>query len=312
MTTITSSGTQSSGTQSSGTQSSGTQVRTIGRYKLQHLTQRTLLYLLAALLTVAFFGPYLWSVFSSLKGPTEIYVFPPTILPQDPQWGNYLTVWEQVPFARFYYNTIIITIFSVIGSVLSSTLVAYGFARFEFPGRDILFMIVIATLILPEEVTLVPRFIMFRELKWLDTFLPLTVPNFFGTSAFFIFLLRQFMLTMPRELDEAGEIDGANSLQILLNILLPSLMPALATLAIFSFLFNWNDFIHPLIYLRSTENYTLSLGLRFFQQAAETGGEPQEPYLMAASLMVTLPPILLFIFAQRYFVRGIVLSGIKG
>lgn len=286
--------------------------RSAGRIRTRQRLQRGLLYVLAIFLTFLFFGPFLWSISSSLKWPTEIYVFPPKLLPESPRWSNYVTVWTQVPFATFYVNTILITVFSVIGSVVSSTLIAYGFARFEFPGRNVLFIIVIATLILPEEVTLVPRFIMYRELKWLDTFLPLTVPAYFGASAFFIFLLRQFMLTIPRELDEAAEIDGANSLRILLSVLLPVLMPALATMAIFAFLFNWNDFIHPLIYLRSTENYTLSLGLRFFQQAAETGGEPQEPYLMAASLMVTIPPILVFIFAQRYFVRGIVLSGIKG
>jgi multiple sugar transport system permease protein len=284
----------------------------MSRRKLNGAIVRTLLYLVVFLLTIVFFGPFIWSVLSSLKGPTEIYVFPPTLFPESPRWSNYVTVWQQVPFARFYGNTIIITVVALVGAVAASTLIAYGFARFEFPGRNVLFMIVIATLILPEEVTLVPRFILFRELGWLDTFLPLTVPYFFGTNAFFIFLLRQFMMTIPRELDEAAEIDGANSFRILWSILLPSLMPALATLAIFSFLFNWNDFIHPLIYLRSTDKYTLSLGLRFFQQAAETGGEPQEPYLMAASLMVTIPPILLFVFAQRYFVRGIVLTGIKG
>ena len=282
------------------------------QYVVQQRLVRIGLYGLVILLTALFMGPFLWSILSSLKGPTEIYIFPPRWLPADPRWQNYLSVWQQVPFARFYANTIIVTFFATVGTVLASTLVAYGFARFEFPGRNSLFILVIATLILPEEVTLIPRFILFRELGWLDTFLPLTAPHFFAANAFFIFLLRQFMMTIPRELDEAAEMDGASSVRILYSILLPALSPALATVAIFSFLFNWNDFIHPLIYLRSTEKFTLSLGLRFFQQAAETGGEPQEPYLMAASLMATLPPILLFVFAQRYFVRGIVLSGIKG
>lgn len=200
----------------------------------------------------------------------------------------------------------------MFGQILSATLTAYGFAKFRFPGRDVLFAIAIATLVLPEEVTLIPRFILFRQLGWLDTYLPLTVPYYFGGSAFFIFLLRQFILSIPRELEEAAELDGANRLRVLWSIVLPNLRPALATATIFSFLFHWDDFIHPLIYLRSTEKYTLALGLRFFQQSADTNGLPKEPLLMAASLMVAAPPILLFFFAQRYFIRGITTSGLKG
>ncbi|MEM7029299.1 MAG: carbohydrate ABC transporter permease [Chloroflexota bacterium] len=285
--------------------------RDSNRYVLRRQINRALLYLCVAVGIFVFLGPFLWSVLSSLKGPSEVYLFPPKVFPSTPVWSNYAHVLDVVPFGRFYWNTTVITVLSIIGTVVSSTLVAYGFARFDFPGRDVLFILVIATLILPDEVTLIPRFILFRWLKWLDTFLPLIVPNFFG-GAFFIFLLRQFMLTIPRELDEAAEIDGAGPLRILWSVLIPVLLPALATVSIFSFLFNWNAFIDPLIYLSSEENFTLSLGLRFFQQTPETAGDPQEPYLMAASLMASLPPILLFIFAQRYFVRGVVLSGIKG
>lgn len=259
-----------------------------------------------------FMAPFVWAMLSSLKAPSEILVFPPKWLPAAPQWGNYFVVWQQVPFARFLLNTMIITFLSTIGQVVSALLVAYGFARFEFPGRNFLFIIVLATLVLPEEVTLIPRFILFRNLGWLDTFLPLIVPSFLGGSAFYIFLLRQFIITLPRELEEAAELDGAGSLRTLWSILIPLMKPAIATTAVFSFLFNWDDFIHPLIYLRSTENYTLALGLRFFQQAAESGGPPREPLLLAASLMVAAPPILVFIFAQRYFVQGIVMSGLKG
>jgi multiple sugar transport system permease protein len=217
-----------------------------------------------------------------------------------------------VPLGRFYLNTIIVTGSAVVGQVLSSTLVAYGFARFRFPGREALFMLVIATLILPEEVLLIPRFILFRQINWLDTYLPLTVPYWFGSSAFSIFLMRQFLRSIPRELDEAAEIDGAGSLRILWSILLPLIAPAMATVALFAFIFHWDDFIHPLIYLRSTEKFTLTLGLRFFQQAAESGSEPREALLMAASLLVIAPCIILFFIAQRYFVRGIVMSGLKG
>lgn len=267
---------------------------------------------LAIVLAALFLAPFIWALLSSLKTPAEIYVFPPSWLPENPRWGNYAEVWRQIPFARFYLNTIIVTFFSVIGQVVSATLVAYGFARFTFPGRNLLFGLVLATLVLPEEVTLIPRFILFQKINWLDTFLPLIVPSFLGGGAFFIFLLRQFMLSIPRELEEAAELDGAGSLRVLWSVVLPLIQPALASVAIFSFLREWNDFIHPLIYLRSTENYTLALGLRFFQQAAETGGEPKEALLMAAALMVAAPCILVFLFAQRYFVRGIMMSGLKG
>lgn len=284
---------------------------TAWRKARQYLGQ-ALLYLLALGLGAFFLGPFFWAVFASLKSPGEFIAFPPTLLPEEFQWQNYREVWTQVPFARFWLNTIFVTTLAVFGQVLSATLVAYGFARFEFPGRNLLFLVVIGTLILPEEVTLIPRFILFRELGWLDTFLPLIIPYYFGGSAFFIFLLRQFILTIPRDLEEAAELDGAGSLRILWSIMMPLIQPALASAAIFSFLFHWDDFIHPLIYLRSTDNFTLSLGLRLFQQAAETGGESREPLLMAASLMVAAPPILVFFLAQKYFVRGITMSGLKG
>ena len=278
---------------------------------LRRWPSRVFPHLLAATLAAVFLAPFVWAILSSLKAPHEIFVVPPRWLPEKPLWSNYLSVWEQVPFARFTANTAIITGVAVLGEVVTSTVVAYGFARFKFPGREALFMLVIATLVLPAEVTLIPRFILFRILGWLDTFLPLTVPSYFGAGAFFIFLLRQFILSLPVDLDEAAELDGANSLGILLSVLAPLMKPALATVAIFSFLGHWNDFMGPLIYLRSTANFTLALGLRFFQQSAETGGAPREPFLMAASLMVTLPCIILFFSAQRYFVRGVVMSGFK-
>lgn len=258
-----------------------------------------------------FLAPFVWSVTSSLKAGDEIFVVPPRWLPHEPQWTNYLLVWQQVPFARFLANTIIVTGFAVVGEVVTSTVVAYGFARFSFPARNALFMVVVATLVLPTEVTLIPRFILFRDLGWLDTFLPLIVPAYFGSAAVFIFLLRQFFLTLPIDLDEAAELDGAGTLRVLWAVLIPLMKPALATVAVFSFLGHWNDFINPLIFLQSTEKFTLALGLSFFQRAAETGGAPREPFLMAASLMVTAPCIALFFAAQRYFVRGVVMSGLK-
>lgn len=279
---------------------------------LRRAVSGVLLYGIAALFAALFLAPFAWAVLSSFKGGHEIFVFPPRWLPERFLWSNYPDVWRQVPFARFLANTLTITGAALIGDVVTSVLVAYGFARFRFPGREVLFMLVIATLILPAEVTLVPRFIMFRMAGWLDTFLPLTVPHFFGAGAFFIFLLRQFIMSLPVELDEAAELDGASSFRTLWSVLIPLMKPAVATVAIFSFLGHWNDFMGPLIFLKSTNNFTLALGLRFFQTTAETGGAPREPFLMAASIMVTLPCIVLFFTTQRYFVQGVVMSGFKG
>lgn len=271
-----------------------------------------LLYVLVLLLAALFMGPFLWTVGSSLKHPTEIYVFPPLLWPKQMQWQNWLEVWRQVPFALYVKNSVVVTGMAVLGQVLSTTLVAYGFARFRFPGRDFLFMVVLSTMILPFEVLLIPQFLIFRELGWLDSYRPLIVPFFFGTGPFFIFLMRQFFLTIPLDLDQSARLDGARSWQILWSIILPLSRPALATVAIFSFLSHWDSFLGPLIYLNTMEKYTLPLGLRFFQLVADAGGAPRDHLLMAASLTVSIPGIVLFVVAQKYFVQGIVLSGIKG
>jgi ABC-type glycerol-3-phosphate transport system permease component len=269
-------------------------------------------YSMALLLTVFFFGPFLWTILSSLKSPQEIVTFPPTFLPEEWRWGNYARTWTMVPFLTFYTNSIIVTGLAVVGQVISATLVAYGFARFRFPGRDWLFMVVLATLIVPWEVTIVPSFLLFRELGWLDTLFPLWVPSWFGGGAFYIFLMRQFFLTIPREFDEAAKIDGANSFQTLWQVLLPLLRPAATTVAILSFLQHWNEFIQPLIYLNTPTNFTVSLGLRYFQTSPMDPGEPREHLLMAGTVIGIIPCIVLFFAAQRYFVRGIVMSGLKG
>jgi ABC-type glycerol-3-phosphate transport system permease component len=190
--------------------------------------------------------------------------------------------------------------------------VAYGFARFRFRGRNVLFMLVISTLIMPEEVTIISTFLMFKQIGWLDTWYPLIVPAYFGGGAFSIFLFRQFFLTLPKDMDEAAEIDGANSLRVLWSIVLPLSKPAIATLAIFAFIGRWNDFFHPLIYLNTTEKFTISVGLRFYQQSVTYGGPATQHLLMAAAIATTIPIIVVFFIFQRQFVRGIVLSGIKG
>jgi len=279
---------------------------------VKRLRGQILFYLAAAILTLFFFGPFFWTLTSSLKAPAEITTYPPVFLPEELRFGNYVRAWTRVPFLTFYTNSLIVTVMAVSGQVLSATLVAYGFARFQFPFRNTLFMLVIATLIVPWEVTIVPSFLLYKWLGWLDTLKPLIVPSWFGGSPLYIFLLRQFFMTIPRDLDEAAEMDGANSFRILWQILVPLCLPAITTVAIFSFLQHWNEFIQPLIFLNSEQNYTVSLGLRLFQTSPSDPGEPKEHLLMAATVIATIPCILLFFAAQRFFVRGIVMSGIKG
>ncbi len=278
----------------------------------ERMVKRIMIYIIVFIVAALFMLPFFWTVSSSLKHPSELYVFPPKWLPATPQWRNWPEVWRQIPFGRYVLNSFYITILAVIGQVASATLVAYGFARFRFPGREALFLLVLGTMILPQQVTMIPQFLMFRALKWLDTYKPLIVPSYFGGGAFFIFLVRQFLMTIPLDMDESARLDGASSLRILVNVLLPLCQPALATVAIFSFLGHWNSFLLPMIYLNTMEKFTLPIGLRYFQLTAETGGDPKEHLLMAASLMASIPGIVLFFTAQRYFVQGIVMSGIKG
>lgn len=279
------------------------------------------LYLTAIFTSLLFLGPFIFTVGSSLKSPAELYTFPPTLWPVAPQPQNFLKVFQvdKVPFGDWYANTVVITLLAVIGTVISATAAAYGFARFRWWGRDFWFMVLLSTLVLPEEVVIIPKFLMFDRIPRLlfdttliDTWWPLFLPSFFGGGAFYVFLLRQFFLQIPRELDEAAKIDGANSWQILRQVLLPLSGPALATVGIFAFLAHWNDFIHPLIYLNTPAKFTLALGLRWFQQQASDPTEPREHLLMAGSVLFTLPAIIIFFAMQRTFVRGIVMSGIKG
>ncbi|MGE3268004.1 MAG: carbohydrate ABC transporter permease [Chloroflexota bacterium] len=283
-----------------------------GSASAARLRSAIIFYVVAGLLTFFFFGPFFWTLTSSFKAPDEITTFPPVFVPEVWRFENYYRAWTKVPFLTFYTNSLIVTGLAVTGQVISASLVAYGFARFQFPFRNALFMLVIATLIVPWEVTIVPSFLLYKWLGWLDTLKPLIVPSWFGGSPLYIFLLRQFFMSIPRDLDEAAEIDGAGSFRILWQILIPLCMPALTTVAIFSFLQHWNEFIQPLIFLNSESNYTVSLGLRLFQTAPNDPGEPKEHLLMAAAVIATLPCILLFFAAQRFFVRGIVMSGIKG
>jgi len=262
-------------------------------------------------LAIGFMFPFLWSLFTSLKTPVEITAFPPSLFPRVPQWGNYPETWTSIQFGSFFLNSAIITVAGVVGTLASCLLVAYGFARLRFPGRDVLFLICLSGMMMPAYVTIIPLFLMFRAIKWIDTLKPLIVPHFFA-GAFGIFFLRQFIMTIPFELDESALIDGASRLKILTHIILPNTKTALATLAVFSFMGTWNEFLGPLIFLNSVEKFTLPLGLWFFRSYAGDPNLPKDHLLMAGSIITTVPVLIVFASAQRYFVQGIVMSGIKG
>jgi len=255
-------------------------------------------------------APVVWMLSTSLKDPSHLFDFPPQWIPNPVRWDNYPTALNTMNFAITFRNTVYVTFMEMLGSTVSSLLVAYGFARMRFPGKNFLFMLVLATMMLPGQVTMVPKFILFRILGWVDTFNPLWVPAFFGRP-FFIFLLNQFFLTIPKELDEAARIDGCGSFRILTRILLPQLKPALAALTIFGFMGAWNEFMNPLIYINSQAKWTLVLALNAFQSPLEPGA-PVTHLIMAASLVVALPCMIVFLLAQKYFIEGVVFSGMKG
>jgi multiple sugar transport system permease protein len=251
--------------------------------------------------------PFFWMLGTSFKDPANVFLDPPQIWPDPWLWSNYSKAFSKMSFALYTFNTVRITAICMLGQILSCSLVAFGFARTRFPGRNVLFVVLLATMMLPAQVTMIPVFKIFATLGWYDTILPLTVPSFFG-SAFFIFLLRQYYMTVPHEMDEAARMDGANTWQVYFKVLLPQVKPALATVAIFSFMNHWNDFLGPLIYISSPAKRTLALGLYAFQGQYSTDWN----YLMAASAVVMLPLLILFFVGQKYFIQGVVISGVKG
>jgi multiple sugar transport system permease protein len=250
--------------------------------------------------------PLLWMVITSIETLHETRQFPPILVPSGVRWRNYTHVLQQAPFARWFLNTLIVTVVVVAGNLLFCSLAGYAFARLKFFGRDVLFILVLATLMIPFQVIMIPTFVIVRQLGLIDTLGALIVPNLAG--AFGIFLLRQFFRTLPIELEEAARIDGASRLGVLFKIVLPLSGPALATLAVITFLWTWNDFLWPLITIYSENNMTLQLGLTTFQGAHQTNTH----LLMAANVMSMLPVLLLFFVAQRYFIRGIATTGLKG
>ena len=269
--------------------------------------QRGALHVLVGGVGLLFVFPFVWMIFTSLKAPRELYQLPPTFFPQTGNLHNYVVAVTYIPFLRDTLNTLFIASVSVLGTLLSCSLVAFSFSRVRWHGRDVLFILVLSTMLLPGPVTLIPRYIIFKDLGWVGTFAPLTVPTFFG-SAFYIFLLRQFFRTIPLELDEAARIDGAGYLTVFIRIVLPLSRPALAVLVILTFLDKWTDFFNPLIYLNNPATFTLSLGLQQFQSVHDTLWGP----LMAASVLFMAPVIVLFMLTQKSLIQGITMGGLRG
>jgi len=276
------------------------------RKRRKELIKKAIAHFFLLIGAAIFIFPYLWLVSTSLKPDEELFTFPPSLIPHPVIWNNYPRMLTFLPFTRFFFNTSYVTFMTLAGVLISCSLVAYGFSRLRFPGRDILFVILLSTMMLPYQVTMVPLYITFKMLGWIDTYKPLWVPAFFAWP-FYVFLLRQFFLTIPYELEDAAKIDGCSYFGIYWRIMLPLIKPAIATVAIFTFMGAWNDFIGPLIYLNTTQKLTLALGLQFFR----TLYSGEWSLMMAAATFMTFPVVLLFFFTQKYFIQGIVLSGLK-
>lgn len=282
---------------------------TLRRERIRIPALTVLRYFFLIVLGSLFILPFLWMVSTSFKLTGQAYRFPPELIPQPFTLENYGVLWGgAVPFERFYANTITIVLLVEIGTLLSCTLVAYSFARLKWWGRDIWFVILLATMMLPFHVVMIPVYVIFRALGWLDTLLPLIVPAYFG-NPFYIFLLRQFFLGLPRDLEDAARVDGASSFRILWQIFVPLSKPVLLTVAMFTFVGSWNDFLGPLLYLSSIDKMTISVGLAMFQGRH---GAANWPTMMAAATLATLPILIMFLLFQQYFVKGIVLTGMKG
>jgi multiple sugar transport system permease protein len=271
-------------------------------------------YVLLIVLAFSFLVPFYWMASSSLKDDNQVYTSPPVWFPNPRFWNNFSAAWNLKNFNQMTYNTVVrYAIPATFGTLLSSILVAYGFARIKWKGRDALFAVVLATMMIPFQVRLVPLFIIFKNIGWVNSYKPLVVPAFFA-NPFFIFLLRQFFRTIPVELSDAAKIDGASELDILFRIILPLSKAALSVVALFSLLGCWNDYLGPLIYANREPDWTLALGINNLARSLYESGMKIMiyPYLMAVSTIITIPVLIVFFFAQRSFIEGIALTGLKG
>lgn len=299
------------------------------RRHIRLVVRKAFAYTATTVLAILFAIPFFWMVSLSLKTPADIAQYPPRWIPSPIDWRNYQEAWYLAPqvssstatvgterkamqserrsFTLFFKNSAVITLLETVGTLLSCTLVAFGFSRLEFPGRDICFVLVLSTMMIPQQVIFIPQYVLFAKLKWINSIKPLVVPSFFG-GAFNIFLLRQFFLTLPREMDEAALVDGASYLQIFYRIILPLSKPVLVTVIAFSFIAGWNDFFGPLVYLHAPDKWTVAVALASFRGEVYT----QTDYLMAASTMAVAPIVVVFLLAQRHFIAGVQMTGLKG
>jgi multiple sugar transport system permease protein len=281
--------------------------RRVAMARVSRVGRVALTYALLCAGAAALLVPFIFQVSTSLKGEDQVFAFPIQWIPNPIVFANYPQVFSDIPFLRYLLNSTEITTFGIVGSLFGSTLAAYPFARMRFPGRNVMFLLMLATMMVPGWVTLIPQFLLFRTFGWMDTYYPFIVPAF-AASPFFTFLIRQFFMTIPNDLDDAAKIDGASSFQIFSRILVPLSKPVLATVGIFAFLGYWNEFLGPVIYLSTPSKFTVTVGIVYYQGTYRTFF----PLLMAASTLTMLPPVIIFFLAQRLFVRGVVLSGIKG
>lgn len=276
-------------------------------YKFMTGVKKGIIYLFLIIFAMGFILPFFFLLSGSFKTSSELFAVPFRWLPEHITFENYKQVFTKIPFFRYLGNTIIIVVFNIVGALVSNSLIAYGFSRLRWPGRDKVFMVVVATMILPYQVTLIPLYLMFTKMGWIGSFLPLTVPCFFG-NAFFIFLMRQFLVGIPKEITESAKIDGAGEFVIFLKLIMPISKPVLATVAIMSFMNSWKDFLGPLVFLGSDKLYTLSLAASMLRSNLN----PNWELLLALGVVMVLPVLILFFALQKYFIQGITMSGIKG
>ena len=269
---------------------------------------KIIIYVLLTLMALYFLSPFIYMLFTTFKTEAEAIAYPPRLFPKKWLVDNYLNAWKAQPFGRYLWNSILVTVGTTAGQILSCSLVAYGFAKIRFPGRNIMFSIILATMMIPEFVTMIPQYVLYAKIGWVGTYLPLIVPQFMG-SAYFIFMLRQFYAGIPNSVIESAQIDGASHFRIWRSIMLPMAKPAIMTVVVLSFNWSWNDFLKPLLYLMDTKTFTLQLGLKIFVSQSNT----QWNYLMAASCIVLLPIIVVFMCLQKYFTDGMNIGGaVKG